>query len=365
MMKKFAIGLLSVLFLACAGPRNLHKDRSVRFNDHKIQYEGRVALKTDAAEFYWPGTSATIRFKGTGASVTVSDYNGQNYLDVIVDGIYSGKLKIDSTLKEYTLAHHLPFGEHEVTIFKATQINREFKRGYTSFYKFTVKGDILPPKPSMRKSIEFYGNSITCGHAVEDSSGKDSGAPAFENNYFSYAAITARHFNAHYSCIAVSGIGLFSGYRTFTMPEIYDLRNPFENSDKWNFSLFQPDVVVVNLLQNDEGVITRPASDQFKKLFGTTPPNETFIVEKYAGFIKKLRIRYPKASIICVLGDMAITKPGSVWPGYVKKAVASLNDRKVYSYFFRYKGTPGHPNVKEQQDMADELIGFIRARSLL
>jgi len=46
------------------------------------------------------------------------------------------------------------------------------------------------------KKMEFYGNSITCGFGVEDSV-TDSGLSKYENNYLSYASITARHYNAH------------------------------------------------------------------------------------------------------------------------------------------------------------------------
>jgi hypothetical protein len=56
---------------------------------------------------------------------------------------------------------------------------------------------------------------------------------------------------------------------------------------------------------------------------------------------------------------MDITRKGSPWPGYVEKAVASLNDARIYTHFFPYKNTPGHPQVSEQQAMAKSLIAFI------
>ena len=65
------------------------------------------------------------------------------------------------------------------------------------------------------------------------------------------------------------------------------------------------------------------------------------------------------ASIVCVLGSMDATKAGSKWPGYVEQAVKELNDSKIYTKFFLYKDTPGHPKSAEQKVMADELIDFI------
>ncbi|GAA4749694.1 SGNH/GDSL hydrolase family protein [Flavisolibacter ginsenosidimutans] len=290
----------------------------------------------------------------------MEDYNGQNYFNVIIDGAVVQKLKIDSAKKWYTLAENLSPGEHVAELFKRTQINGEYRRGYTRFYGFSLPGGkaLSAPQRKLRR-MEFYGNSITCGHAVEDTTGGDSGASFYENNYLSYASLTARHFGAQSSCIAVSGIGLLAGFRKAIMPEIYNLRNPFDSTDVWDFSLYQPQVVVVNLLENDKAVIGRPSDEHFKKRFGNTPPTEDFIISSYASFIKILRKHYPNASIICVLGDMEITRAGSKWPGYVEKAVASLHDKKVYTHFFPYKGTPGHPRVKQQAEMAASLIKFI------
>jgi hypothetical protein len=56
---------------------------------------------------------------------------------------------------------------------------------------------------------------------------------------------------------------------------------------------------------------------------------------------------------------MDATKPGAPWPGYIEKAVAGLNDKNVYTHFIPYKNTNGHPSIKEQQAMADDLIAFM------
>jgi hypothetical protein len=56
---------------------------------------------------------------------------------------------------------------------------------------------------------------------------------------------------------------------------------------------------------------------------------------------------------------MDATKEGSPWPGYVKQAVEQLHDSKMYTLFFPYKNTGGHPKVAEQKIMANELIEFI------
>jgi hypothetical protein len=335
----------------------------ISYKDSNIQYEGRIGEKNGAAaELYWPGTIVRFRFKGTVIKAFLQDYNGQNYFTVLIDGNPVDKIKIDSAKRLYSLGENLSDSEHVVELFKSTQINKEYNRGYTWFYGFELNnGKALSPPALKKRKIEFYGNSITCGHAVEDTTGGDSGASIFENNYLSYASLTARHYNAQYSCIAISGIGLMAGFRKNIMPEVYNLRNPFDSTNVWNFSKYVADVVVVNLLQNDEAVIARPENEQFKKRFGAVAPSDESIINAYKNFIGKMRTHYPQASIICVLGNMSITKQGSKWPGLVEQAVKELHDSKVYTHFFKFKETPGHPRAAEQNIMAESLIKFIDA----
>lgn len=356
--------LTILLIMACKPTTNVIQSQSaqgfISFENSNIQYEGRIE-KSDAAYLYWSGSAARIRFNGSGLSAVLQDFNGQNYFSVIIDGDVSKKIRIDSAKKLYKLVEGLAPGEHVVELFKGTQINKEYNRGFTKFFGFQLDGKatlLSAPKVKKRK-IEFYGNSITCGHAIEDSAGNDSGASVFENNYLSYAALTARHFNAQYHCIAESGIGLIAGFRKEIMPEIYDLLNPFDSLSRWSFKKYTPDIVVVNLLQNDEAVLGQPQSEAYKRRLGNRRLTNDEIISAYQSFIQKIRDHYPNANIICVLGNMSITKAGSVWPGYVKQAVAGLHDKKIFYHFFEYKGTPKHPLIKDHEAMAASLINFI------
>lgn len=63
------------------------------------------------------------------------------------------------------------------------------------------------------------------------------------------------------------------------MPEMYDRLDPTDSSSKWDFSKYTPDLVVINLLQNDSWIIKIPDNEQFKKRFGTKPPDSSQIIE--------------------------------------------------------------------------------------
>jgi hypothetical protein len=267
------------------------------------------------------------------------------------------KFHTDTIKHSYMLASNLKKGKHLVQLFKRT----EWDKGKTLFYGFEIPENsklLLPPAPKKRK-IEFYGNSITCGYAIEDSSGKDSWFGYFQNNYLTYAAITARHFDAQYYCNSKSGIGIMLSWFPLIMPEMYDRLDPIDSTSKWDFTKYTPDIVVINLFQNDSWLVNMPNSAEFKNKFGTKAPDESYIIAAYKNFVLSIRNKYPYASIICALGSMDATREGSPWPGYIQKAVDQLHDLKVYTYFFPFKNTNGHPNIAEQKAMAESLIGFI------
>ncbi len=332
---------------------------TVGSGDKKIAYQGRIGFQNDHASFFWPGSSATIHFEGNGAKATLKTLRGDAYFYVITDGNEAEAYKIhtDTITKTYVLASGLPQGRHSVQLFQLTNNTTE-----TLFYGFELSGDtrlLKPARPPKRK-IEFYGNSITAGHGVDvPDGGKDSGAPEFFDNYYTYAALTARHYNAQYSCIARSGIGVTISWFPEIMPEVYDRLRPSDRSSKWDFSRYQPDIVVINLFQNDSWLVNQPEHEQFKARFGTQKPGLEFIVQAYENLVKSIRSKYPKASIICALGNMDATRKGSAWPGYIETAVSHLKDKKIYTCFFPFKDTPGHPRKSEQQLMANELIQFI------
>ena len=355
MRKHFFISLLLFISVTCS-----YGSIFVPFNQKNINYMGRVEqVGNQYAKIFWPGTSVTINFKGTEIKAILKNGNEPAYFYAIVDGNENEALKINAdTLKStIVLASGLKNTSHSVQLFKLSN-----NTSYTNFYGFELRdgSGILAATPKPKRKIEFFGNSITAGHGVDVLPGhQDSGNPEYFNNYWTYAALTARHFNAQYSCISRSGIGVMVSWFPIIMPEMYDRLNPEDPTGKWNFTAYTPDVVVINLFQNDMWLTASPNHPQFKARFGTTPPDVPTIILSYQNFVKSIRAKYPAASIICVLGSMNATEKGSPWPGYIETAVKGLSDSKITTHFFPYKETSGHPKRLEQKVMADDLIDYI------
>jgi len=346
--------LFVILSLTLSG---CEKSLTVAYNDPRVSYSGRIDTSGNSAILVWPGSSVRINFEGEKVYALMQDEEGQNYYNIILDNDSIILLHPEKIKKNYLLVSNLPDGKHSVEIFKRT----EWDKGKTYFYGFEIKGSpvLLPPDNKKKLKLEFYGNSITAGYAVEDYSGNDNPDSIFTNNYNSYAAETARRLNAGYRCISKGGIGIMLSWFPLTMPEMYDRLIPDDPESKWDFSSYTPDIVVINLLQNDSWLLNMPDHEEFKKKFGNTPPDEKFIVNSYKQFVSKIRNHYPDAKIICMLGNMDITKDGSPWPDYVRKAVQQLNDKNIFTLFVPYKNTPGHPKIEEQRIMADSLVDLV------
>jgi len=342
------------LLLSC----NNKNEVIILFSNPAIEYSGRIdESRNEGVDLYWSGTSVKLSFEGDSIWALLKDEGGNNYYNVIVDLDNISILRPDTVQKYFLLASNLNKGKHTIEIFKRT----EWEKGKTTFLGFKIKGDakVLPRSAAKKRKIEFYGDSMTAGYAIEDDSGNDCPDSTYTNNYLSYAYLTARNFDADYRCICRSGIGVLISWFPLTMPEMYDRLNPADSASKWDFKKYTPDIVVINLFQNDAWLLNMPEREEFKLKFGKKTPDDDLIINAYNDFVANIRRQYPQANIICTVGNMDASMDGSKWIGFIKKAVNSLNDKKIFTYFMPYKGTPGHPNVREHEKMSKSLCQFI------
>lgn len=350
-MRYFILISLNILFFSMYAQEVL-----VSCGDSLLSYEGRISQLADSRVLAWSGSSVSIKTNASTVRAELCGTDTADYFNVIVDGIVSKQIHVSNKKHIYSIAENLSSGIHVIQLFKRTC----WDKGQTHFYNFRISPTAqIYAIEKKRRSIEFYGNSISCGYAVDDSSGSDSGTGRFENNYVAYPAITARYFDAQYRCIAKGGIGLLISWFPLTMPQMYNRLNPLDSSLIYDFKDFNPAIVVVNLGQNDYWLLNKPKHPEYISRFSKKAPTSEDIIYAYCNFIRSLRAKYPEAYIICSLGNMDATDSKSPWPTYIRTSVARLNDNKILTHFFEYKNSLAHPNRADQQKIADSLISFI------
>ncbi len=348
-MKTKLLLLLSLFIFAAAPVRAV-----VIEADHpNFLYTGRIDFSDPKAPvMYWPGTNIRANFEGAMIKIILDDKIGGSFYNVFVDGDFEHPVVIDCKAgrQEYAVPLRLTDDVHSLLIFRRT----EASTGSTKFLGIVLKDGktLVEPPARPERRIEFYGNSITCGMGIEAADNDPDDNMAEENNFLTYSAITARNLAAEYSCIAKSGIGILISWFDLVMPDYYYRLNPDDPNSRWDFTKYIPDVVVVNLFQNDSWLIDRL----------DPVPDSTEIVAAYVDFIRKIRAEYADALIVCSLGSMDATKKGSPWPGYIEKAVAQMQnegDENLAAYFFPFKNWYKHPRVRHHAEMAEGLTQFI------
>jgi hypothetical protein len=257
------------------------------------------------------------------------------------------KDKTDTADVQTLLGNKLSNETHSLVICK----NTEDGIGYLEFLGLGCQ-KLLPVSAMPTRKIECIGNSITCGMSSDVSEIPCGKGEWFDqhNAYMSYGMITARALNAQAHLTSVSGIGLIRSCcnLTITMPTVFDNMDLRNGSKKWDFRNYQPDVVTVCLGQND-GV-----------------QDSTKFCSAYCDFIERLRTDYSGAKIVCLTSPMADETLVAVLKKYLSSIVAFENnrgDKNVYTFFFskRYhNGCGDHPDINEHQQMADELIPFVK-----
>jgi lysophospholipase L1-like esterase len=333
---------------------NVELDAGISDGPAEVRFIGRVD-RSDAQgpRFAWSGTGLVARFMGTSISV---DLAGGQEFSVLIDGALQPKLVPESGATP--IASGLSAGPHRIEIYRRTEANQgesQF-RGFT----FDASGMLLaPPLPSPRR-LEVIGDSITCGYGDEGADQTCGFTPQTENHYLSYGAVAARSVGAELSTIAWSGLGVVCNYGDGAQscvdpfPTYYDRTLPNRQDSQWDFSLFQPQAVILNLGTNDF------STDQ--------DPSVTDFENAYRDFLLHLRSKYPHALILCTCGPMLYGSELDMVRGYIDAAVAATGDDNIGTFDIPAQdaadglGCNYHPSVKTHQKMADLVVAELQAR---
>lgn len=348
--------IISVVILTIIISCQTSSLNTIKAGNPNFLYTGRINFTNEETPiFYWPGTYVKANFEGSLLKIVLDDKKGDTYYDVFIDHDYDKPHIINCSkgVNNYLISSTLKDTVHSLLIFRRT----EASTGPTKFLGIQLNSGkrLLEPPERPEHKILFYGNSITCGMGNEapDSSGDDNFAQ--EDNFKAYGAVAARLLNSDYMCISKSGIGIIISWFDLIMPDYYYRLNPGDSLSQWNFNKYNPDVVVINLFQNDSWLI-----DRLKPI-----PDSSQIVKAYFDFVTQVRMHHPNSFIICALGNMDATKKGSPWPGYIEEAVKKMqteqNDQSITTLFFPFnENWLKHPRVRHHLIMGQNLAKFIK-----
>ncbi len=361
--------MLSLLLVmpACAfqGAGSSPSEHVVSATEGTVRLIGRTV--SDDGTTWLPQSGSAIEFEVIGSRATIdlaSGAKGQDNPDlcprfaVLVDG----EVVFDDVLFEPQRTVEVALDPSVASVVEVIHLS-EAVCGAVGVRSITVESsEESPVVPTEDKglSIEFIGDSITCGYGVEGEGGDEPFMTTTENFMKSYAYLTAQALGADYSAVCYSGYGVVSGWtgdgernEGMLVPLLYEVvAKGYEQP--WDFDAHSYDVVVISLGTND---YTYARTDEARM--------EEF-TRGYASFLEEVRAHNPESLIVCTMGTMGCHE---LYP-YLEEAVesfeASTGDTRVLCYLSEeidYEadgtGTHEHPNAVTQQKSADALVAVI------
>jgi lysophospholipase L1-like esterase len=316
-----------------------------------VRIVGRTATGTMGPRFSWPGVSIVARFSGTQASIQLSDASNTNRYEVIVDGTRRSTLVTVAGQSTYPLVSGLANTTHDLVVWRRTEAYYN-PTEFVALTGFSAGGALLPPPPAPDRRIEIVGDSISAGYGIEGTP-TCSGSQTNENNYLAYGSVAARALGADLYTIAWSGIGMWRNYNEAgpsadAMPARYDRTigaDAASTANTWDFSKYQPHIVVINLSSNDYSTRGDPGQPY---------------VTAFTTFVRHVRSVYPNAYIMCLIQwNGSATNINSV-----VNTIRTGGDTRIESFDINVSaggdGCEGHPNVAKAQAMGDRLATEIR-----
>lgn len=322
-----------------------------------------LALSGGGVEFSFHGKKAAVTIKGDAIAVTG---NNLARIGISVNGIRVIDDQVDQPLKTYTVFESDTEQNVTVRIIKLS----EAAMSTVGIHEIHVEAadGIKPTLPNLH-TIEFIGDSITCGYGVDDEHEQHSFSTATEDVTKTYAYLTAEQLQADYSMVSYSGYGIISGYTendqkltTHLLPDYYENVGKSEGRFEdcllpqdlpWDFSKFTPDLIVINLGTNDDSYTKEDNSRQ------------TEYAEQYALFLKRVRRNNPRSLFLCTLGIMG----DRLYP-YVEQAVKQYTqetgDNNISAMKFEVQvaadgyAADAHPSQATHRKAADKLTVHIK-----
>jgi lysophospholipase L1-like esterase len=347
---------VALLFLACPAMQLLAETTQiVPASDLRFCYEGRFDFaSSNAPVIIWQASRISLDFGADTIGLLFQDAKDQNFFNVRVDET-NQVISIPESLHPQPIRlSGLGGGRHHLILFKRS----EASVGTVQFCGVELPSTAnawssQPPHHKLR--MEFIGDSITVGACNEDGAEDQWTNRLTHDAALSYAALTANTFSADCRNIAVSGMGVVTGWTVVKAGEVWDKIYPNPSSPRADLTQWMPQVVFVNLGEND---------DSFPRAHRQAFP--TNYTSGYVTLIRMIRSARPDARIVLLRGGMyggAQSEPlRAAW----ESAVAELEvGNPGVSHFVFQHWTKTHPRVPDDRVMADELIDWLKRQPFM
>lgn len=342
-------------------------------NEDNVRFLGRAVFIDGLLRLAYSGSGAEFAFKGTSLSIVVrgddniekEDSSNLPRIAVFVNGervVDEVLSKPETTLEVCSSAE---LRECTVSVVKLSETGNST----CAIKSIAVSecGNIIPTNKKAH-SIEFIGDSITCGYGV-DTDRDHHFSTGTEDCTKTYAGITAQLLDCDCSIVAKSCHGVITASTVDgtkqnwgIMPQYYEcfgsgagcINGIYPESIKWDFNKHRNDVVVINLGTNDYTYT------------GDNPERLDEYRLGYVDFLIRLRELNPDSKIICTVGMMGDELYKTIECA-ADEYTSKTGDMNVVCYRFDVQdsadgyGGDYHPSAATHEKAAKKFAEFIKS----
>ena len=273
---------------------------------HGIRLMGRMDMTQKPLALDWTGSGMEFCFRGTDAwaKLEAPAASPVMWMIVLADGQPVARFPVEPGIRMYPLILGLEAEqERTVTLMKETQCMPDNPAATVLLHSLRIDGE-LQELPLRDHRIEFIGDSLTSGEgALAARDNMEWVTPWFtaRGNYSWYACET---LNAERSILSQSGWGVCWDWQHTEKNNLYDayeyvagvLHGPEAEArgcrKLWDFSRWQPDIICIRLLTNDNnGMNERQSFEEDREM----------VIQGAEKLIRKVRKHNPEAKIVWIL----------------------------------------------------------------
>lgn len=352
----------------------------------------RVLGRTKGKEFplvlFWTGSGIEFNYKGTELwcdfESDFSDY--EQWIAVYVNGALLSRQMLPKGRQSVCLFRNLQTLKiNHVKVIKEVQAMPGDEHAYLAIQGLRGDGEFCElQEPACR--IEFIGDSITSGEGSYGDVGEQDWIAMWFSASRAYPHLVAQRLNAEIRVISQSGYGVYCAYDNnpdHAIPLYYEQicgvvsgeRNETAGAkERYDFSQWQPDYVVINLGTNDGGAFHNPEwTDELtgrrNKMYYNEegiPAEECLqkVAKAVTEFLTVVRKNNPAAQILWAYGMMGIVTEPAILAG-IEEYCAASGDSKVH--YIRLQeiadtciGARSHPGINGHRAAAEEICRKIR-----
>jgi lysophospholipase L1-like esterase len=347
--------IIGVLLLAGCLTAPTYGVQTIPASDKCFRYEGRFDF-ADASSpvVVWQASRISIDFEGDTLTLLFDKPTWQNFFDANIDNATTIVEANEGMPPKGTTFTGLGKGRHHLLLSKRSEGNA----GSVHFNGIQIDDGAkvwVSAPVAYKMKMEFFGDSKTVGACNEDGNTDQWDTRRTHNGLLSYAAMTAEAFNADHRNITVSGMGIITGYVDVKAGEMWNKIYPKASSPVADLKSWVPDVVFVNLGDNDESFTVKQKQ-----------PFPVDFNDGYISLVRAIRAAYPKAHIVLLRGGMyggMHSKPLDAAWKYIVNQLES-GDKDISHFVFKYQAM-NHPRVAEDRKLADELIDWLKQQGFM